>query len=457
MEKTRSWRSIWAVMRKTVFALAVASLAAVGGAAATLWLYNRPVTLRVAAPRSADDLRILSAAAQIFKQHETLRLDILPAADGAAAAAALESHSADLAVLRADAALPANAQALLILHRNAAMLLAPGGGKLRKVSDLRGKRIGVLHEAPGVERNIRLLEIILAQYDLPAKAVTIVPLAPQDLRPALAARKIDALFAFGPPQSGFIADAVAAMSGATGKAPTFLPITEAKAIAKRFPALEPTEILQGAFGGDPPRPEAAVETSGVTVMLAARSDLKDSLAGEVTRLFFTYRAAIAQAAPLASAMEAPSTDKGAVVPAHQGAADYIDGNERSFFEKYSDYMYIGAMLASLVGSGAAALSGRLSGADHEKTERLTERILEILQSARDCTAFAELDAYEREIDDCLVATLADHRLHAGGAGLHVVTLAVDQARRAIKERRRVLASEGTVVAFAPPRHPPSAQ
>jgi TRAP-type uncharacterized transport system substrate-binding protein len=441
-------------MWKAVLALVVAALVALGGAAGALYLYSRPSILRVAVVQGAEDFRVLSAASHIFShQRESIRLRLVPVADAAASASALESESVDLAVVRGDVALTPSVQTLVILHRNAVLLMAPGGSKLKRIGDLRGKRIGVIGESAGAEANAHLLEVILAQYDVAAKSVTLLPMSSGEVRSSLEAGKVDAIFAAAAPQSVLINEVVSAIAAANGKAPIFIPISEAKALAKRFPSLEPLEILQGAFGGDPPRPAATFESSSVSVLLAARPSLKDSIAGEVTRLFFAYRAAIAVAAPLANAIEAPSTDKGAAMPVHQGAADYLDGNERSFFDKYSDFIYIGAMMLSLVGSGAAALASRLNLRTHEQTEHLTERLLEILQSARCAGSLLELDEYEREVDEILFLTMADKKLRSlEPGGLHMMALALDQARRAIQDRKRQLSKEGRVVSFPSPRN-----
>lgn len=436
-------------MRKTLLVITAAALVALGGAAAALYVYSRPTTLRVAVPQLAEDTRLISAAEHLFShQHEPVRLRLSPVADSTASAAALESEAADLAVVRSDFSMPASAQTLVILHRNAALLIAPGGSRLKRVSDLRGKRIGVVHEISSVEANARLLETIFVQYDMPFKSVAIVPLTPNEVGGAIAANKIDAIFSVAVPQSGLTSDVVGAISAVSGKPPVFIPISEAKAIAKRVPALEPMEVVQGAFGGDPPRPAQSLDTVGVAYLLVARSTLKDSVAGDVTRLFLSHRAVIARAAPLANSIEAPSTEKTAVVPVHQGSADYLEGTEHSFFEKYSDTIYIGAMLLSLVGSGAAALASRLNVHSHERTEHLTERLLEILKSVRCASTMAELDAFERETDEVLTQTLAERRLrNVEAPGVHLVTLALDQTRRAIEDQRALLTRGGQVVSF----------
>lgn len=439
-------------MRKTVLATVAALLVAAGGATSALYFYSRPTVLRVAVAQGAEDFRLLSAAAHVFaRQREPFRLNVVPAPDAAAAGGALEMGAADLAVVRADEA-ASGAQALVILHRNTALLVAPGGSRLKKVADLRGRRLAVIAEAGGPERNVRLLERILAQSDVPMKAVTLTALAPGDIRTALKENRVDAFFVVAPTQSAVAHDAVAAIAAAGRKAPVFVPISEAKAIAKETPALEPAEVLQGAFGGDPPRPAESVDSSSVSVLLAARRELPDDWAGEVTRLFFTNRAAIAALAPLANAMEAPSTEKSAVVPAHKGTADYLDGNAESFFDKYGDGFYIGAMLLSLLGSSVAALASRLDTSAHCRAEQLAERLLEILQAARNAATLQELDDYERTVDDVLAHALSDRRLRSAATpGLHVVSMALDQARRAIRERRRILTKDSRVVQFPKPQ------
>ncbi|MBG0809768.1 ABC transporter substrate-binding protein [Methylosinus sp. H3A] len=457
-------------MLRTILAVLIACLVLVGAAATAHYLYNRPTELRVAVAQGTQDFRLLTAAAQAFShQHEQVRLKVVPVVDSAAAAAALEQGSAEVAVARSDA-LPPSAQALVVLHRNAAVLVAPGGSKIKRVADLRGKRIGVVQEIAGARGNLRLLETILAQYDILERNFATVTLQPAEVETALRARKIDAVFLVAIPQIGPASDVIHQIVAAGDKKPpVFLPIAEAKAIAKRYPTLEETEIVHGAFGGDPPRPDQALETTSVAVLLVGRPSIPANVAGEVTRQFLTHRSMIAALAPLANNMEAPSTDKDSAVPAHQGAIDFIDGNEHGFFDKYSDFFYLGAMLASLLGSAAAALASRMRTKTHERSEQLIERLLEILPAARGAQDVAELDGYERELDQALVSSVADLRLrNMDATALHVVSLALDQARLAIQERRRALceakgelakgeAAKGEVTAFPALRKIPAAE
>ncbi|HTO79834.1 MAG TPA: TAXI family TRAP transporter solute-binding subunit [Methylocystis sp.] len=429
-------------MRKQLPALIAATLLLVGGAVAILHFYSRPVELTVAVPAIGDDTRLMQAAAHVFaRQHKSIRLHLAPVPDWAAAATQLDSGDADLAVLRGDAALQSSAQTLLILHRNPMLVVAPAGSKIRRIADLRGKKLGIVHQLPQSQSIEHLVETVLRHYDIPHEAVTLVPLPPEETGVAVAAKKVDAIFSATGPLDGGAADIVAAVMGPARKPPIFIPIDEAGSIAKRDPALESSEIPHGAFGGDPPRPPETIETVGVDVLLMASPAMRDDIAAEVTRVFLTARGAIAGVAPLANSIEAPSTDRGGPIPVHQGAVDYLDGNEKSFFEKYSDGFYIGAMLLSLLGSAAATVASRAKD-PREDAERLTEKLLTILEGAREASSCNELDANERELDNVVAQMLADPKLRRlDASAMHLVQLAMIQTRRTLEERRAALARE----------------
>ncbi len=55
---------------------------------------------------------------------------VKPVESAAAAAAAVDDGQADLAVIRTDVAIPSHAQTVIILHRDVALLAAPGGSAI---------------------------------------------------------------------------------------------------------------------------------------------------------------------------------------------------------------------------------------------------------------------------------------------------------------------------------------
>lgn len=426
-------------MLRGLYIASALGLALAGVAAGLNYAFLRPTTLRVAVAQGTDDHKLVDAIGHIFSANrDSVRFRVVPVSTATASSAALQSESVDLAVVRSDISVPPNGQTLVILHRNPALLIARGDGAISSVSDLKGKTVGIVRGTATGIGNAKLFDAILAQYEIDPNLVRHEVIERDAMADAVKSRQVDALFVVGPATANFPAEAVAAVVKASGAA-KFVPISEAKAMAQRSSALELTEIVRGAFGGDPPRPNEAFETVGVSARLMARASLRDSVAAEVTRRLFSERLSIARLDKLANQIEAPATDKGAALPVHPGAAAYLDDEEQNFFDKYSDFIYLGAMALSVLGSGLAAAATRMSNTRHTEFDMLLERLLEILKASRASNSLHELEGLEREADEILASSISNRRLR--GLDSHAMAalgLALDQARDAIRERRAAI-------------------
>ena len=433
-------------------ALAVGAVFAVAGAAALgIYFYERPTVLRVAVTRDTDDQQVLTAAAHEFAQtREQLRLKLVFVDSLAESARAFEDQRVDLAIVRSDVAMPVSGQTVLIMHHDAALLIAPADLNLHDVDDLKGHKIGILQaEQGGRSENQALLDAALAQSDVPLESVRRVPLSLADLGEAFKRRDIDAVLAIDTPGSANLTEAVAAVSQAGRGAPEFIPVPDARAIAQRSPIFESTEVVRGAFGGAQPKPGASFETLGVSTRLIAHHSLSNDTVALLTELMLNAKPTLAAQDPIANHIEAPSTDKGAALPVHPGTLAYLGDEEQSFFDKYSDFIYIGAMLLSFCGTAVATVAARFNRRQNTDLERILQRLLEIIAAARAAARIETLDDLEREADKLLAEALAHDWNHAmSGSRLAATSLGLNQARQAIAERRALLAAP-VRAAFAP--------
>jgi hypothetical protein len=284
------------------------------------------------------------------------------------------------------------------------------------------------------EGNQNLLNVIETQYAFPPQAILQRPADAADLARLIDSGEIDAVLAFGRFDSPQLAEVVRLLS--RDGAPSFLAIQDSSAIAKKIPGLETTTILRGAFGGSPSRPTDSVETIGATIRLVAADDLANSTVGDLVRLILANRAAAATTAPVANHIETPDTDKGEALPTHPGAAAFLDGEEETFFDKYSDLIYIGAMFGSVLISGVATLASRMAVRGYARFDHLMEQALTIVQAGRDADNQLELVELERGIDQILTKALAKgHMPKLDSHQLAALTLVVQQARYAISDRR----------------------
>jgi TRAP transporter TAXI family solute receptor len=428
------------IRRAALFVTAVAAAGiAVAGA---LYYMTRPNELSVAVgPPGSEDVRVMTAVAQILRRERAdvrLRIEIV---DGPAeAATALDRGRADLAVIRSDLSVPTTGQTLAILHRNAAVLVAPGDSGIAAVSDLAGRKVGILR---ATVVNEKLLDTILGQYEVPSSEVQRIGLAPEEVFSAVGSRRIDALLVVGPITGTIMNNAIAAVAGVGATPPRFVPVSEADAIAQRMPAYDSTTIVRGAFGGTPPKPSEPVPTIAAVYRLVANAKLDEAVVADFVRHLFEMRTDLAAAVPAADRIEAPDTEKGSATPVHPGAAAYLDGTEHGFFDRYGDWIYLLAMVGGVFGSIAAALVGRLRSRTVEQAIRL-EHLLRIMREARLATSPATLDRLEQEADDVFADTLnvAAHS-QVDTQRLAAFSLALEQVRQAISDRRRMIGPEGT--------------
>jgi TRAP-type uncharacterized transport system substrate-binding protein len=428
-------------MRRLVCGMIIGSLVAIAAVAAAIYYYERPSVLRIAVARDSDDQAIMAAAARDFAENrDTIRLKLVAVDNLTESSRALQEGRADLAVVRSDVAMPPNGQTVLIMHRDAALLFAPAESNLRVIDDLRGQKVGVLQAAPGKVDNQLLLDTALAQYDVPSASVGRVSLTLAELSRAVENKEIDAVLAVGVPGSDGLTETVNTVAVAGHGQPVFLPIAEAKAIAQRSPALEGVEIMRGAFGGAGPKPAEDFVTLGVSTRLVARNSLGNEVVGALTRLLLAARPAIAARTPIANRIEAPAADKGAALPVHPGALAFLNDEEESFFDKYSDAFYIGAMCLSVLGTGLAAAATRLTRHRVTDADKILRRLLEIAKDVRSARHAGLLDGYEEEADELLALALAPDAVHALSVNrMGALTLALNQVRHAIAERRQSFA------------------
>jgi TRAP transporter TAXI family solute receptor len=430
--------------RSVMFVVLAGLLAIIGTVAAGYYFAMRPVTLRIAVgPANSDDLRVVQALTQAFAQsHSQIRLRPIQTEGATASAEMLAEGKSDLAIIRGDLDVPKNAQAVATLRKNVAVLWVPpgtkgkkSGAKITKITQLAGRRVGVIGRT---QANVDLLKVILRQYGVDPNKVEFVQFAVGDAAEAIRSQKAEAWLAAGPINSRITAEAINA-STRDGHAPTFLAIDSAEAIAQNHPMYEASEIPAGAFGGSPDRPEEEVKTISFSHHIVARKDLSDTTVAAFTRQLFAIRQNIVTEFPLAAKIETPDTDKDAYIPAHPGAAAFVDGEEKSFLDRYSDYIWWGLMALSAMGSVGAWFAGYLKKDERTNNSSLRERLLEMLAVARRTDSLEELDRMQSEADDILRDTLHcfEHGAIEEGA-LTCFNIALEQFHHAVADRRALL-------------------
>lgn len=420
-----------------------------GAAAGALYYALRPDILRIAVgPPGSDDYKVVQAMADAFGS-ESRSIRLLPIkTDGAVESLALlGAGKADLAVGRGDLDMPAEAQTVAVVRKNFAVLWAPSGlagkgskrkqsPKIKEIADLAGKRVGVIGRTPV---NAALLRVILSASGVEVGKVTVTHFGTDQIEELARDPSLDAFMAVGPLDSKITADAVAATARTRGE-PKFLAVETSEAIALRHPRYESEEIPPSVFNADPAWPGDKVETLSVSHLIVARKSLSEATVAAFFRQLFAVRQAIARQVPGAAHITKPDLEKDTELPVHRGAAAVIDGNERTFLDRYGDYFWFGLLLLSGVGSAAAWLRRYLNRDEREDNTSHRARILAMVSSARAAESNQELLGLQREADLIIAETLEcyddgaieQEELAAFGLVLDLLTNAIAERRAALQ-------------------------
>ena len=428
--------------------LALASLLSIltVALALTYWVWQ-PVTVRVAVgPGGSEDQTLVLALAKAFDTRGgAVRLTPIQSDGTLQSLTLLGAGKADLAVARGDLAMPSDTNSVAILRRNFVVLWAPAGrkgapkSKVTEIAALSGRRIGIVGLG---DANLNLLRVILGESGVNPQKVTIIQFGTDHIAEMTQDTTLDAFMMVGALDDKVIAETIATTTRLRGD-PKFLPVDVSEAIAERHPLYESEEIAAGAFAATPQRPDDKIETIAVNHLLVAPSTLSEDAVAAFTRELFAVRPSLAKDLPGASHIQKPDTDKDAALPAHPGAAAYIDGNERSFMDKYSDYIWGVVLLLSGLGSVAAWLRHYLRREERSENALHRDRLLTAITSVREATSVDDLAAMQSAADDILRETLACHEDGAIEDGdLAAFGLVLAQFHQAIVDRRAVIAQIG---------------
>jgi TRAP transporter TAXI family solute receptor len=434
--------------RNRLLLLLAAGILLFAAAAGGLYYALQPATLRIAVgPPGSDDHKLIEAMAKTFADdRRAVRLSPITTDGAVQSIALLAAHKADLAVARADLDMPADAETVAIVRKNFVVLWSPSGlpgkgskkqpaPKIKTIDDLEGHRVGVIGRT---QANVALLRSILTESGVAADKVAVTQFGTDKIEELARDPNIDAFMAVGPLDSKITADALAATARSRGE-PKFLPIDVSEAIALKHPLYESEEIPGSVFNAKPAWPDDKIETVSVNHLIVARKSLSETTVAALARQIFATRQSLAKQVPGAAHIKKPDTDKDAELPVHRGAAAYLDGNERTFLDKYSDYFWFALLVLSGLGSAGAWLRHFLRRDESEEISADRNKILALISRARAAESPEELSAMEREVDAIVCETLEAYDDGAiEGDDLSAFNLLLEQFHHAVAEKRAAM-------------------
>ena len=434
--------------RSSLLLLLVAGLLVFAIAAGALHYALRPTTLRIAVgPAGSDDQKLIVAMAESFaRDRSAVRLSPITTDGAVESLALLAASKADLAVARGDLEMPGEAETVAIVRKNFVVLWSPSGlagkgskkppaPKIKEIDDLAGHRVGIIGRT---QANAALLRIILTESGVAPDKVAVKQFGTHEIAELAGDPTIDAFMAVGPLDSKITAEALGATARVRGE-PKFLPVDVSEAIAQKHPLYESEEIPGSSFNSKPAWPDDKIETVSVNHLIVARKSLSETTVAALTRQVFAVRQSLVKQVPGAAHLKKPDTDKDAELPVHRGAAAYIDGNERTFLDRYGDYFWFAVLVLSGLGSAGAWLRHYLKRGEGEQNTHHREKVLAMISRVRETDSPEQLLTMQREVDAVLRETL---EAFDDGAieeeDLSAFDLVLEQFHYAVADRRATM-------------------
>jgi TRAP-type uncharacterized transport system substrate-binding protein len=384
--------------------LIVAALIAVTATSVVAYiLWSRPVQLRVAVgPQDGADAAILAAFDRVLEGASAgVRLKPVTTAGLHENNVLLGRQEVDLAVVRLDEAFPTTAALVAILRTDAVIAVAPAHHKLENLSDLDGKRLGLISRSPLDEPTfVGVLDVL----GLKPADVKLTIVKPVEIGPLTSSEQIDAVVVIGAPADPEVSAVVYAVAGTKKAPPTILTIDIGEFLKQSSAGEELVKIPKHAF----PRrlvPHAEVETIGVPTVLAAnqiaagpiRTKVYNDAITELTQVLIERRMALARQVPLASLIAAPDSGKGARFPVHDGAKAYLSDTEVTWAALLSEQMWNIVLVGAILSSGFAAAASFIRRNAKDPMRELLDQLRAITERARTATDPADVDVLRQEL------------------------------------------------------------
>jgi TRAP-type uncharacterized transport system substrate-binding protein len=405
-----------------------------------VWLRNSETLVFAVGGANSLEARFAAKLAAVLKNNNSkLRLKIVSNADSAKALAQFDRRQADLAVLRTDAKVPSRARALAILEHDVLLLLSPGKQKIKSLAELKKKKIAVVADGDNGTAFVRNILEISDGSD----AASRIQMAPPN-------STFDKLFAPGgygaaiaiAHASRIIKDKSYEQNARRGVF-TLNALDGAKTLARKYPGISEETVATGLLSSAPAIPDDDLDTIGLQWLLVAQSRMSSSTAGDLARTIYENKAELALPDGFASRIEPADVDKDAFIVAHQGAAEYINDDTKSFMDRYSDLLYLAVAALSIIGSICAGLYTKVTRVAPEKAGELATAILYIGERIEHATTMDALDALQDELETILrgaVIGLRDGSISSDG--LDTFKLGYEFVRDEIGMRRESLKRHG---------------
>ncbi|AWL98233.2 TAXI family TRAP transporter solute-binding subunit [Bradyrhizobium ottawaense] len=420
---------------RIVVVLALALLAAGASLFAYRW-HVRPVTLSIAVGSlDGDAPKIVSAlASRLVLNNAPVRLKVVETTGPIESAEAFSSGKTDLAVVRGDVGDLSQAQAIVVLAEAVALLFAPPGSPIKDMAGLKRTTVGVV----AGDTNEKIVSVLTKAYDLDRANVAFKSVALDQVRRTLDTKEIRAVLLVAPLSEKYVSLVRGLFPQTPKSAPVLIPIENAGAIAEKERAYESFDIPKGTLRGSPPVPEDDVTTLKASFYIVGKKSLDNDMIAGFTQAIARARRDVLAELPVLAQFKAPDTDAGAYLPVHPGAAEFYNGSQLTFLDKWSNAIFLAPMALGALATILAAAWQFLRFGDLKPREPALDLLYALGRRIRHAENEANLLEIETEIDEVLSAQRTRANEDVSTLDTATLNVAAHRLENLIQDRRAAL-------------------
>ena len=415
----------WAAV--SILLLALATVAGLAN-----WLIPSQLVIAVG-QTDVDEPRIVQLLAEsLVKDNSNVRLKLLRTNSADETAQALASGQAQLAVVRSDQELAAGVSSIASLRKFYPVVFTKPESRIKKLIDLRGKKIGVRGDE---NNNTKLAVQLLAHAGLQPGDYQFVPIPRGAQANSVQMGNIDAYFGVS---SDNLKDRFArneTLNQAWGSKMMVLGFEDATVLAQRIRGVEEGTVPKGFYGGAPAKPSDDVDSIMLSNRLVAAEKVNQSTAVALTKALISLRDKRQADTPEVLSIQEPARNV-ATLPVHPGTLQLIDGQYQTWLDKYINHIFVGMALLGTVGSILTALTSRRRRESRDQSVNDVHALLGLRDTISQCQDPAAIQSLLTQVDKIFQdALLARAQGHISPASLALIESTASYCQRTADSQR----------------------
>ncbi len=312
------------------------------------------------------------------KEHRLVRLAPTPG-DIAGNAGRLSAGEADMAIVRGDDPIAQGLRMVFRLQTLGVMVLLPPESAIETGADMKGRKLALLGAAPPDDR---LLQTVLKALGIDDAHVQ--PFEAQTLGPAMRSGHISAAIMLVPLsiRSPLVIEAVQSIAKSYRRKPSFLDLSEATAIASAHPLYSAEEVTPAIFGAAVADPSETINAPSVSLLLAARPDMPNRVAGEIAGALVALRTRLLASEPGIAQIAPPDLEVVSGVAVHPGVIAYLNGDQPSIAAEAINLYWIAGGVVAVLSPLLALVLGWLRTEPADPAERRLSQVMRLMAAAK---------------------------------------------------------------------------